>query len=58
MKLYELTSGYQLIQNMLEEGDSSKIVVDTLDSINDELEEKFGICAYIILNLESQEKAF
>lgn len=58
MKLYEITSGYQIIQNMLEEGDNNKVVVDTLDSINDELEEKFGNCAYIIKNLEAQEKAF
>ena len=52
MNLYELSSAYQQIQNMIEDGQEG--LEDTLESLNDAIEDKAVGYAKIIKNLEGQ----
>jgi hypothetical protein len=55
VNLYELSSAYQQIQTMIEEG--SEGLEDTLQSLNDAIEDKAVGYAKIIKNLEGQALA-
>ena len=55
MNLYELTGAYLQIQNMIEEG--AEGLEDTLESIQDALEDKADGYGRVIRNLEAQAKA-
>ncbi|GIN74000.1 hypothetical protein J14TS2_44750 [Bacillus sp. J14TS2] len=52
MNLYELSNSYQQIQSMIEDGQEG--LEDTLESINDAIEEKAVGYAKVIRNLEGQ----
>jgi predicted nuclease with TOPRIM domain len=55
MNLYELSSAYQQIQNMIEDGQDG--LSDTLESLNDAIEDKAVGYAKVMRNLEAQAKA-
>lgn len=55
MNLYELTGAYLQIQNMIEEG--AEGLEDTLEALNDALEDKAEGYGRVIRNLEAQAKA-
>src|SRR5690606_32690570 len=55
MNLYELTGAYLQIQNMIEEG--AEGLEDTLESLNDAIEDKAEGYGKIIRNLEAQANA-
>lgn len=55
MRLYELSTKYQQIQSMIEEGQEG--LSDTLESLNDAIEEKAVGYAKIMKNLEGQALA-
>lgn len=55
MNLYELSSKYQQIQTMIEDGQEG--LVDTLESLNDAIEDKAVGYAKVMKNLEGQAKA-
>jgi|SRR5690625_56627 len=55
MNLYELSSNYQQIQAMIEDGQEG--LEDTLESLNDAIEDKAVGYAKIIRNLEAQINA-
>ena len=55
MNLYSLSAAYQQIQNMIEDGQEG--LSDTLESLNDAIEDKAVGYGKIIRNLESQAKA-
>lgn len=55
MNLYELSAAYQHIQSLIEDGGEN--LADTLESLNDAIEEKAVGYAKIIKNLEGQAQA-
>lgn len=56
--LYELTSNYETVLNMLyDEEIDEQMILDTLESIEGEIEEKADGYAKIIKELESKQKA-
>lgn len=55
MNLYELTGAYLHIQNMIEEG--AEGLEDTLEALNDALEDKAEGYGRVIRNLEAQANA-
>lgn len=55
MNLYELSSAYQQIQSMIEDGQEG--LTDTLESLNDAIEDKAVGYAKVMKNLEAQAKA-
>ena len=55
MNLYELSSAYQQIQTMIEDGQEG--LADTLESLNDAIEDKAVGYAKVIKNVEGQAKA-
>lgn len=55
MNLYELSTSYQQIQSMIEDGQEG--LEDTLESLNDAIEEKAVGYAKVIRNLEGQANA-
>ena len=55
MNLYELSGAYHHIQTMIEDGQDG--LEDTLESLNDAIEDKAVGYAKVIKNLESQAKA-
>jgi uncharacterized protein YoxC len=55
MNLYELSAAYQQIQNMIEDGQEG--LADTLESLNDAIEDKAVGYAKVMKNLEAQAKA-
>jgi DNA repair exonuclease SbcCD ATPase subunit len=55
MNLYELSSAYQQIQSMIEDGQDG--LSDTLESLNDAIEDKAVGYAKVMKNLEAQAKA-
>lgn len=55
MNLYELSAAYQHIQSLIEEGGEG--LADTLESLNDAIEQKAVGYAKIIKNLEGQAVA-
>jgi predicted nuclease with TOPRIM domain len=55
VNLYELSANYQLIQTMIEDGQEG--LSDTLESLNDAIENKAVGYAKIMKNLEAQAKA-
>lgn len=55
MNLYKLSEAYQQIQNMIEDG--AEGLGDTLESLNDAIEDKAIGYAKVIKNLEAKAKA-
>ena len=55
MNLYELSSAYQQIQSMIEDGQEG--LSDTLESLNDAIEDKAVGYAKVMKNLDAQAKA-
>jgi len=55
MNLYELSSAYQEIQTLIEDGKEG--LEDTLESLNDAIEDKAVGYAKVMKNLEAQAKA-
>lgn len=55
MNLYELTYSYQQIQRMIEDGNDG--LEDTLESLNDAIEDKAVGYAKVIKNIEGQASA-
>jgi septation ring formation regulator EzrA len=55
MNLYALSANYQLIQMMIEDGQEG--LSDTLESLNDAIEDKAVGYAKVMKNLEAQAKA-
>jgi uncharacterized protein YukE len=55
MNIYELSSAYQQIQMMIEDGQEG--LTDTLESLNDAIEDKAVNYAKVMKNLEAQAKA-
>lgn len=55
MNLYELSTSYQKIQSMIEDGQEG--LEDTLESLNDAIEEKAVGYAKVMKNLEGQANA-
>lgn len=55
MNLYELSAAYQEIQTMIEDGQDG--LEDTLESLNDAIEDKAVGYAKVIRNLEAQSNA-
>jgi predicted nuclease with TOPRIM domain len=55
LNLYELSSAYQQIQSMIEDGQEG--LDDTLESLNDAIEDKAVGYAKVMKNLEAQAKA-
>lgn len=55
MNLYELSAAYQQIQTMIEDGQEG--LADTLESLNDAIEDKAVGYAKVMKNLEAQAKA-
>ncbi|MFD2704182.1 siphovirus Gp157 family protein [Salibacterium lacus] len=57
MKLYELTDSYTQILDMIEEGADRESLKDTLDSIEEAVEEKVDRIGMVMKTLEASEKA-
>lgn len=57
MKLYELATNYRQVSEMLE-GEDDIALKDTLESIEDEIEDKAENIAKMIRNLEADVKAY
>lgn len=58
MNIYELTSSYIQLQDMIEDGESdNEVLLDTLQSIEGALEEKVDNIIYIIKNKEARVTA-
>ncbi|SDI14384.1 virus Gp157 [Alteribacillus persepolensis] len=57
MKLYELTSSYAQVLDMIEEGADREAMQDTLDSIEDAIEEKVDRMGMVLKTLEANQKA-
>lgn len=55
MNLYELSASYQQIQQMIEDGTEG--LEDTIESLNDAIENKAVGYAKVIRNIEAQSKA-
>jgi chaperonin cofactor prefoldin len=55
MNIYELSNAYQQIQMMIEDGENG--LEDTLESLNDAIEDKAVGYAKVMKNLEAQAKA-
>jgi hypothetical protein len=59
MNLYELSVNYAQLQEMIENEEiDAELLSDTLEAINDGIEEKFENISKLIKNLESEVKAF
>ncbi|WP_277680178.1 siphovirus Gp157 family protein [Gracilibacillus dipsosauri] len=54
--LYDLSSDYRKVQDMMEEGDHD--LFDTLESINDAIEVKLDSIGKVLRNLEGQAEIF
>lgn len=52
-KLYELTGNYLVLQQMLEDAEDQQVILDTMESVEFEIEEKAENYAKIMKNLES-----
>ena len=55
--LYELTNAYETVLNMLYEEDDEQMILDTLEGIEGEIEEKADNYAKIIRELEAKAKS-
>ena len=54
MKLYELTSDFNQLQQMIGEGEDPEVINDTLQSISEAIEDKVQGAALLIRNIEAQ----
>lgn len=54
MKLYELTSNFNQLQQMVEDGADPEVINDTLQSISEAIEDKVQGAALLIRNIEAQ----
>lgn len=57
MKLYELTSNYRELQLMIEDGVDPSSVADTLQAIEESIQDKAQNIALLIKNLEADTEA-
>ncbi|EMA6344340.1 siphovirus Gp157 family protein [Bacillus cytotoxicus] len=54
MKLYELTTSFNQLQQMIEDGADPEVINDTLQSISEAIEDKVQGAALLIRNIEAQ----
>lgn len=54
MKLYELTSNFNQLQQMIEDGVDPEVINDTLQSISEAIKDKVQGAALLIRNIEAQ----
>ncbi|MDP7981009.1 siphovirus Gp157 family protein [Bacillus multifaciens] len=57
MKLYELTSNFNTLQQMIEDGADQEAINDTLQAIDEVIDEKVQGAALLIKNIDAQAEA-
>ncbi|PEA85659.1 siphovirus Gp157 family protein [Bacillus thuringiensis] len=57
MKLYELTSNFNQLQQMIEDGVDPEVVQDTLQAIEEAFDEKVQGAALLVRNIDAQAEA-
>lgn len=57
MKLYELTSNFNQLQQMVEDGADQEVIHNTLQVIDEAIEDKVQGAALLIRNIEAQAEA-
>lgn len=57
MNLYDLTDNFNKVYNQIQSGEDSEVYLDTLNSIEDAIEEKAIGYAKVIKNIESDNQA-
>ncbi|ENQ3106017.1 siphovirus Gp157 family protein [Bacillus cereus] len=57
MKLYELTSNFNELQQKIEDGVDQEVIYDTLQAIDEAIDDKMQGAALLIRNIEAQAEA-
>lgn len=56
MNLYDLSTNYQQVYDMISQGEDSEVYLDTLDSLNDSIEDKADNYTKVIRQLEGDNE--